>query len=28
VPFRPTQRRPVLCRECFDSRKHAGAAGM
>jgi CxxC-x17-CxxC domain-containing protein len=28
VPFRPTQGRPVLCRECFDSRKHsAGAAG-
>jgi CxxC-x17-CxxC domain-containing protein len=23
VPFRPTQGRPVLCRECFQSRKTA-----
>jgi CxxC-x17-CxxC domain-containing protein len=27
VPFRPTQGRPVLCRDCFDLRKHSGAAG-
>ena len=24
VPFRPTQGRPVFCRECFQSRKFAG----
>jgi CxxC-x17-CxxC domain-containing protein len=27
IPFRPTQGRPVFCRECFQSRKAAGAAG-
>ena len=27
VPFRPTQGRPVYCRECFLSRKAAAAAG-
>jgi CxxC-x17-CxxC domain-containing protein len=27
VPFRPTQGRPVFCRECFQSRKATGAAG-
>ena len=26
VPFRPTQGRPVFCRECFQSRKAAGAS--
>jgi CxxC-x17-CxxC domain-containing protein len=26
VPFKPTQGRPVYCRECFFSRKAAGAA--
>jgi CxxC-x17-CxxC domain-containing protein len=26
VPFRPTQGRPVFCRECFQSRKASGAA--
>jgi CxxC-x17-CxxC domain-containing protein len=26
VPFRPTQGRPVFCRECFQSRKTTGAA--
>jgi len=26
VPFRPTQGRPVFCRECFQSRKGAPAA--
>lgn len=26
VPFRPTQGRPVFCRECFQSRKAASAA--
>lgn len=26
VPFRPTQGRPVFCRECFQSRKVTGAA--
>ena len=26
VPFRPTQGRPVFCRECFQQRKFAGAA--
>lgn len=25
VPFRPTQGRPVFCRECFQQRKAAGA---
>ena len=25
VPFRPTQGRPVLCRECFQNRRAAGA---
>ncbi len=25
VPFRPTQGRPVFCKECFQSRKFAGA---
>jgi len=24
VPFRPTQGRPVLCKECFQQRKFAG----
>jgi CxxC-x17-CxxC domain-containing protein len=28
VPFRPTQGRPVFCRECFQQRKFAGAGGM
>src|SRR4029453_14288149 len=28
VPFRPTQGRPVFCRECFQSRKFAGAGGL
>ena len=28
VPFRPTQCRPVFCRECFQSRKFAGAGGV
>jgi CxxC-x17-CxxC domain-containing protein len=27
VPFRPTQGRPVFCRECFQSRR-AAAAGV
>jgi len=26
VPFKPTQGRPVYCRECFLNRKAAGAA--
>jgi CxxC-x17-CxxC domain-containing protein len=26
VPFRPTQGRPVLCRECFRERRHAASA--
>src|SRR3954464_3885403 len=26
VPFRPTQGRPVFCKECFQQRKFAGAA--
>jgi CxxC-x17-CxxC domain-containing protein len=26
VPFKPTQGRPVYCRECFQSRKTAPAA--
>jgi CxxC-x17-CxxC domain-containing protein len=25
VPFKPTQGRPVFCRECFQQRKSAGA---
>jgi CxxC-x17-CxxC domain-containing protein len=25
VPFRPTQGRPVFCRECFQQRRSAGA---
>jgi CxxC-x17-CxxC domain-containing protein len=25
VPFRPTQGRPVFCRECYQQRKHARA---
>jgi CxxC-x17-CxxC domain-containing protein len=28
VPFRPTQGRPVFCRECFQTRKFAGAGGL
>ena len=28
VPFRPTQGRPVFCKECFQSRKFAGAGGL
>ena len=28
VPFRPTQGRPVFCRECFQSRKFVGAGGV
>jgi|SRR3990172_2206632 len=27
VPFRPTQGRPVFCRDCFQQRKHV-AGGM
>ena len=26
--FRPTQGRPVFCKECFQSRKFAGAGGI
>jgi len=26
VPFRPTQGRPVFCRECFQQRRTMGAA--
>jgi CxxC-x17-CxxC domain-containing protein len=26
VPFRPTQGRPVFCRECFQARKTAASA--
>ncbi len=26
VPFRPTQGRPVFCRECFQTRRTSGAA--
>jgi CxxC-x17-CxxC domain-containing protein len=26
VPFRPTQGRPVLCRECFDGRRTTASA--
>jgi CxxC-x17-CxxC domain-containing protein len=28
VPFRPTQGRPVFCRECFQSRKFTDAGGV
>ena len=28
VPFRPTQGRPVFCKECFQQRKFAGAGGI
>ena len=28
VPFRPTQGRPVFCKECFQQRKFSGAAGV
>ena len=28
VPFRPTQGRPVFCRECFQQRKFAGAGDI
>ena len=28
VPFRPTQGRPVFCRECFQQRKFVGAGGV
>lgn len=27
VPFKPTQGRPVYCRECFQQRRSMGAAG-
>jgi CxxC-x17-CxxC domain-containing protein len=27
VPFKPTQGRPVYCRECFQQRKFAGTTG-
>jgi CxxC-x17-CxxC domain-containing protein len=27
VPFKPTQGRPVFCKDCFQSRKIAGASG-
>ena len=27
VPFRPTQGRPVFCKECFQQRKFVGAGG-
>ena len=27
VPFKPTQGRPVYCKECFQSRKFADAGG-
>jgi CxxC-x17-CxxC domain-containing protein len=26
VPFKPTQGRPVLCRECFQQKRAAGAS--
>jgi CxxC-x17-CxxC domain-containing protein len=26
VPFRPTQGRPVLCRECFQQKRHVASA--
>ena len=28
VPFRPTQGRPVFCKECFQQKKFAGAGGV
>jgi CxxC-x17-CxxC domain-containing protein len=28
VPFKPTQGRPVFCKECFQSRKFVGAGGI
>lgn len=28
VPFRPTQGRPVLCKECFQQRRSSGAGGL
>ena len=28
VPFRPTQGRPVFCKECFQQRTFAGAGGV
>ncbi len=28
VPFKPTQGRPVFCRECFQQRKFADAGGV
>jgi CxxC-x17-CxxC domain-containing protein len=28
VPFKPTQGRPVFCRECFQLRRSAGPPGM
>ena len=28
VPFRPTQGRPVLCKECFQTKKLEGAGGL
>ena len=28
VPFRPTQGRPVFCKECFQQRKFEGAGGV
>ncbi len=28
VPFRPTQGRPVFCKDCFQSRKLAGAGSV
>lgn len=27
VPFKPTQGRPVLCRQCFQGKRTAAAAG-
>ena len=27
VPFKPTQGRPVFCKECFQQRKFVGAGG-
>jgi CxxC-x17-CxxC domain-containing protein len=27
VPFRPTQGRPVFCKDCFQQRRAAGAGG-
>jgi CxxC-x17-CxxC domain-containing protein len=26
VPFRPTQGRPIFCRECFREKRHAASA--